>query len=104
MRKAALCVVGAALFIAGLITGSIGSPAAAQEEKNAGLRLNHVQITVPNLDQSIAFYTKVMGFRVAFRLPTPADGRPPTTFIQISRDTFLEVVQGAANAPMGITH
>jgi catechol 2,3-dioxygenase-like lactoylglutathione lyase family enzyme len=72
--------------------------------RNTGLRLNHVQITVPNLDQSLAFYTKVMGFRVAFRLPTPADGRPPTTFIQISRDTFLEVVQGAPNAPIGITH
>jgi len=103
MRKAALCVAGAALFVAGLLAGSIGSPAAAQE-KNTGLRLNHVQITVPNLDESLAFYTKVMGFRVAFRLPTPADGRPPTTFIQISRDTFLEVVQGAPNAPMGITH
>jgi len=45
-----------------------------------------------------------MGFRVAFKLPTPADGRPPTTFVQINRDTFLEVVQAAPNAATGITH
>jgi catechol 2,3-dioxygenase-like lactoylglutathione lyase family enzyme len=103
MRGTALYAAGAALFVAGLIVGSVVTPAGAQQ-RNTGLRLNHVQITVPNLDESIAFYTNVMGFRVAFKLPAPADGRPPTTFVQINRDTFLEVVQATANVSPGITH
>ena len=102
MRKAVLCAVGMALFLSGLVLGSMMTPASAQER--APLRLNHVQITVPNLEQSLAFYQDVLGFQVAFRLPTPADGRPPTAFIQISRDTFLEVAQVAGNGPTGITH
>ena len=103
MRRTALCTAGAGLFVAGLIVGSIGKPVVAQQ-RDPGHRLNHVQITVVNLDATLAFYTKVMGFRVAFKLPTPADGRPPTTFVQINRDTFLEVVQAAPNAATGITH
>jgi len=102
MSKAALCVAAVVLFMAGLIVGAVATPVGAQQK--TGLRLNHVQITVPNLDESLAFYTKVMGFRVAFKLPTPADGRPPTTFVQINRDTFLEIVQAAPNAASGITH
>ena len=101
MRKTALCVTGVALFIAGLIVGALSTPAAAQAK---GLRLNHVQITVPNLDTALNYYTKVMGFQVAFKLPTPADGRPATTFVHINKDTFLEIVQAVANGPTGITH
>src|SRR6185436_15309468 len=103
MRKTTLCVAGAVLFVAGAIAGSFVTPVDAQVG-SGGLRLNHAQITVPNLDESIAFYTKVMGFRVAFKLPTPADGRPPTTFIQINRDTFLEIVQAGPGVATGITH
>ncbi len=102
MRKTALCVAGIGLFVAGLLVGTVATPAVAQEK--TALRLNHVQITVPNLEQSLAFYRDVLGFQVAFRLPTPDDGRPATAFIQISRDTFLEVVQAAANVAPGITH
>ena len=102
MRKTTLCVAGVALFVAGLIIGSRGTPAAAQG-RNV-LRLNHVQITVPNLDAAVNYYTKVMGFQVGFKLPTPADGRPATTFVQINRDTFLEIVQAPPNGPTGITH
>ena len=102
MRKTGMCVAGVAIFVAGLIVGSVMTPAIAQE-RNTGLRLNHVQITVPNLDDAIAHYTKVLGFRVAYRLPVP-EGRPATTFLQISRDTFLEVAPAAAGVVPGITH
>jgi catechol 2,3-dioxygenase-like lactoylglutathione lyase family enzyme len=102
MRKTALCAAGVALFVGGLVVGSVGTPLVAQEK--TPLRLNHVQITVPNLNESLAFYRDVLGFQVAFRLPTPEDGRPATAFIQISRDTFLEVAQVAGSGPLGITH
>ncbi len=102
MSKTALCVAGIVLFMAGLIVGAVATPVGAQQK--TALRLNHVQIAVPNLEQSLAFYKNVLGFEVAFRLPTPADGRPATAFVQISRDTFLEVAQAGANAAPGITH
>ena len=102
MSKAALCVAGIVLFMAGLIVGAVATPVGAQQKTS--LRLNHVQIAVPNLEQSLAFYRDVFGFQVAFRLPTPTDGRPATAFIQINRDTFLEVAQAAPNTAPGITH
>jgi len=102
VSKAALCVAGIVLFMAGFVVGAVATPVGAQQK--TALRLNHVQIAVPNLEQSLAFYKNVLGFEVAFRLPTPADGRPATAFVQISRDTFLEVAQAPPNAAPGITH
>ena len=66
-------------------------------------KVHHVGIAVPNLYEALAFYTKVMGFRVAYRFPSP-DGRPSTTFVQINRDTFLEVAPAAAGVAPGLTH
>ena len=95
---------GLALFAAGFLFGSVWmQTSAAQENKSAGLRLNHVGIAVKDLKQSVDFYTNVMGFRVAYSLPNP-NGNPTTTFLQINRDTFLEVAQSNANLPVGITH
>lgn len=102
MRRTALCVTGMALFVTGLIVGSVMTPARAQD-RNTGLRLNHVQIAVPNVDEAVAYYTKVMGWRVGWSLPTQP-GRQTTTFLQINRDTFLEVAPAAADAVPGIMH
>ena len=44
-----------------------------------------------------------MGFKVAYAFPSP-DGKPTTTFLQINRDTFLEMAPASANLPVGITH
>jgi catechol 2,3-dioxygenase-like lactoylglutathione lyase family enzyme len=79
------------------------SPTSAQEKKDTQLRLNHVGIAVSNLQQSLDFYTKVMGFRVAFTFAS-ADGKTTTTYLQINRDTFLEVAPASATVPPGITH
>jgi catechol 2,3-dioxygenase-like lactoylglutathione lyase family enzyme len=97
---------GVAIFIAGIVVGAVVIQAgAAQENTNTGLRLNHVGIAVKveNFDKSLDFYTKVLGFRVAFRFPSP-DGKPTTTYFQINRDTFLEMAPASANLPEGITH
>ena len=95
---------GLGLFAAGIIVGTLlMQPSAAQSNINTGLRLNHVCIAVKDLDETVNFYTKVMGFRVAFRFPSP-DGRPTTTYLQINRDTFLEVAPASATLPAGITH
>ena len=106
MRGLAGYLRGVALFVAGVVDGCfMMQPGAAQEIKNTGLRLNHVGIAVKaeNYDKSVDFYTKVMGYRVAFKFPS-ADGKPTTTYFQISRDTFLEMAPASATLPEGITH
>lgn len=96
---------GAVLFLSGLVFGAVMmTSTTAQENRSTGLRLNHVGISVPNFEQTLAFYEKVMGFRVAYRFPPNPDGRPSTAFVQISRDTFLEVAPAAADAKPAITH
>ncbi len=96
---------GAAPFLSGTIVGALlMTSLAAQGTFNTGLRLNHVGISVPNFQETLTFYEKVMGYRVAYRFPPPPDGRPSTAFVQISRDTFIEVAPAAADAKPSITH
>jgi catechol 2,3-dioxygenase-like lactoylglutathione lyase family enzyme len=104
MREIAVYLRGFTLFAAGIVVGTaMIAPTAAQDAGKAGLRLNHVGIAVKDFQESLNFYTKVMGFRVAYALPSP-DGKPTTTFLQISRDTFLEIAPANVNLPVGITH
>jgi len=104
MREIAVYLRGFTLFVAGIVVGTVViSPSAAQDPGKGGLRLNHVGIAVKDFQESLNFYTKVMGFRVAYALPSP-DGKPTTTFLQINRDTFLEMAPASANTPPGLTH
>lgn len=94
-----------AIFVAGMVVGTIVMlPGMAQERENTGLRLNHVGIRVNDFQQSLDFYTKVMGFPAAFSFPPNPDGRPSTVFLQINRDTFLEMAPASADQPAGLTH
>jgi catechol 2,3-dioxygenase-like lactoylglutathione lyase family enzyme len=98
-------VRGAGLFVSGLVVGAgLMASVAAQGTFNTGLRLNHVGISVPNFQETLNFYEKVMGYRIAYRFPPNPDGRPSTAFVQISRDTFIEVAPAAADAKATITH
>jgi len=78
-------------------------PSAAQENRSAGLRLNHVRIAVKGFQESVNFYTKVMGFLIAYAFPSP-DGKPTTTFLQVNRDRFIEMPPASAILSAGITH
>jgi predicted enzyme related to lactoylglutathione lyase len=96
---------GTVLFLSGLIVGAVMmASVAAQGTLNQGLRLNHVGISVPNFQETVNFYEKVMGYRVSHRFAPNADGRPGTAFVQISRDTFIEIAPAAADAKPTITH
>lgn len=93
---------GAALFIAGAITGGLLMNAGfAQSEP--GMKLNHIGIAVKNFDEAVNYYTKTMGFRPAFALKN-ADGSPALTYLQISKDTFLEIQPAGTTQTVGITH
>jgi lactoylglutathione lyase len=105
MNRTESLLTGVAIFVMGAIFGIFVMPSKAAQEQpiRTGLRLNHVGIAVKDFQESVDFYTKVMGFRVAFGGTTP-DGKPGTIYLQINRDTFLEVAPSTAALPVGITH
>lgn len=95
---------GLGLFMAGTVLGIFSTqPSAAPQEKAAGLRLNHVGIYVKDFDESMNFYTKIMGFHEAFSFKDK-DGKPTLAYLQINRDTFLELAPAGADRPVGLSH
>ena len=92
------------LFAAGIVFGMfMMQPSAAQQEVSKGLRLNHVGMYVKNFDESMNFYTKTMGFREAFSFKDK-EGKPTLTYLQINKDTFLELAPATAERPVGLSH
>src|SRR4029077_2348517 len=93
---------GPALFAAGAMAGIfLMQPAAAPQEKMSGLRLNHFGIYVKDLDESTSFYMKKLGFRQAFNFKDGA--AKPIVYLQMSRDTFLELTPADATHPEGFS-
>ena len=60
-------------------------------------------LSVPNLDKAVEYYTKVMGFPEAFRA-NDAQGQLQLVYVQISKDTFIELLPANAQRPPGINH
>jgi len=78
-------------------------PGAAQQNQNPGLRLNHVGIYTKDFDESMRFYTQTMGFREAFTIKDK-DGKPTLAYLQLGRDTFVELAPATAERPAGLSH
>ena len=92
------------LFGAGLVLGILMTqPGTAQADRIDGLRLNHVGVWVKDLNESVNFYTKVMGFQEAFSFKDKS-GNPTTVYLQINHDTFLELAAANAERPAGLSH
>ena len=95
MRSVMLLVVGIAI---GASMATIG----AQGPRNL-VGINHIGMGVPNLDEALAYYTQKIGFREAFR-NVNSQGVVTNIYLQINRDSYLELVPiTAANAP-GLNH
>ena len=89
------------LFVAGIVVGVAVQTGVAQ---NAGLvGLNHVAISVSNLDAAVGYYTKTLGFREAFR-NLDEKGQPTLVYVQISKNTFIELQPANAQRPAGLNH
>jgi catechol 2,3-dioxygenase-like lactoylglutathione lyase family enzyme len=97
--RASLKYVG--LVLLGVVAGSVGTERSLAQQ--GGVRVNHVGISVKDMNGAIAFYTKTMGFREAYTL-RDASGNPTMAYIQVSRDTFLELAPANANRPPGFSH
>ena len=95
---------GIALFAAGTLVGVAVTAVAQTQTPNHGIvGLNHVAISVPDLDKAVEYYTKTMGFPEALRLRN-ASGEVQLVYVQISQNTFIELQPANAQRPPGINH
>jgi catechol 2,3-dioxygenase-like lactoylglutathione lyase family enzyme len=95
-------VKAAVFFILGMIVGAAFlQKGAAQEGRIRSL--NHVGIVVKNYEESMSYYTKKLGFREAYTIKK-ADGSPQLTYLQLNRDTFVELIPASPNQQAGISH
>ena len=109
MRVSTRAIEGLALFAAGVGVGIfLMQPGVAQErpageKPTPGLRLNHVGIYAKDYERSMEFYTKTIGLREAFTIRNN-DGKPTLTYLQINRDTFLELAPATGDRQPGLSH
>ena len=99
---------GVMLFAAGLFAGLAIHVAMAQNTNggvaNGGVvMMNHVGISVPNIPEAVTYYTQKMGYREAFRV-NDEKGQPRIVYLQISRNTFLELNPVTPQRPAGFSH
>jgi catechol 2,3-dioxygenase-like lactoylglutathione lyase family enzyme len=87
-------------FLAGVLVGITIQTTGAQTPPNQpAVRLNHVAISVKDLPDALKFYGEKLGFREVVRNP---NGQ--SAYIQVSRDTFLELQQANEQRPVGLNH
>jgi catechol 2,3-dioxygenase-like lactoylglutathione lyase family enzyme len=92
---------GSFLFLAGMFIGSAMQGVSAQPRRDL-VMLNHVAIAVPDLDEGIRFYSKALGAKEAF---TFRDNRGRSLpYLQLSRETFLELQPAGAGRQPGVLH
>lgn len=94
---------GVMLFAAGLCGGLLFQVGVAQNSTSGVVMMNHVGISVPNIDEAVAYYTQKMGYREAFRVKDEK-GQPRLVYMQISKNTFLELNPATAQRPAGFSH
>jgi catechol 2,3-dioxygenase-like lactoylglutathione lyase family enzyme len=91
------------LFAAGLFTGLAVHVAIAQNANRGVVMMNHVGINVPNIEEAVKYYTEKMGYKEAFRV-FDEKKQPRLVYMQISKNTFLELNPANAQRPAGFTH
>ena len=94
---------GAMVFAAGLFAGLVIQVGTAQNSNTGVVMMNHVGISVPNIDEAVTYYTQKMGYREAFRV-NDEKGKPRLVYMQISKNTFLELNPVTAQRPAGFSH
>ena len=92
---------GIVLFLTGIVVGLAVQTGVAQ--KRTDVYINHVGVAVPSVPDALAFYTQKMGFREAFRQTSP-DGKLVSAYVQVSKNTFIELQEANAQRPAGVNH
>jgi catechol 2,3-dioxygenase-like lactoylglutathione lyase family enzyme len=93
-----------AIFLTGLLVGGAAMAVGAQSSRITGNNgVNHVGIVVDNMDEAIATYGKTFGFGEAAVLRDDK-GQTTLAFIQVSRNTFIELSPASATRRAGLDH
>ncbi len=91
-------------FLVGLGLGLAVSTGIAQDSKLPGVNgVNHVSFVTANYDAMKTFYTGTLGFPEAFTNRN-ASGQPTLTYLQVSRNTFIELFPASATRKPGFAH
>jgi len=64
--------------------------------------VNHVGIVVADYDAAYAFYTQELGLREAYTVER--NGGPLLTYLQLNRETFVELIPARAGQAAGVSH
>jgi catechol 2,3-dioxygenase-like lactoylglutathione lyase family enzyme len=91
------------ILVAGILIGLTVQLSVAGNQNRGVVSLNHVGVSVPDLDEAVTFYTKTMGFPEAFRV-VDETGQPALVYVQVSQNTFVELQPANAERPPGISH
>jgi catechol 2,3-dioxygenase-like lactoylglutathione lyase family enzyme len=91
-----------AWFLGGLAVGAVLVQASVAQDR-ARRGLNHIGIGTKNYDAALSFYRDTLGAKEAFTIRNP-DGTVRITYLQVSRDTFIELLPVSADQPAGILH
>ena len=95
---------GVFVFLAGIVVGTAIQTAVGQGQvAQPAVRLNHVAISVTDVGDAVKYYSEKLGFREVVRNTNP-QGQLMSAYIQVSRDTFLELQQANAQRPVGLNH
>ena len=93
-------------FVAGIIVGAILlQPGSAQNntiEPRPDRALNHIGIVVDDYDAAYAFYTGTLGLKEAYTVER--NGSPLLTYLQLDRETFVELIPARGDQATGVTH
>jgi lactoylglutathione lyase len=93
---------GTVLFVSGMIVGALlVQQGIAQDRGRRGV--NHVGIGTKHYDEALALYRDALGAKEGFTIRNP-DGTVRLTYLQLSRDTFVELLPVAADQPSGLLH
>jgi catechol 2,3-dioxygenase-like lactoylglutathione lyase family enzyme len=91
-------------LLAGILIGTTMTTGLAQETRLPGDNyMNHIAIAVENFDAALAFYTQKMGFKEAFVVRNDK-GEATLAYVQVSRNTFVELAPANANRRPGLNH
>lgn len=93
---------GLTIFSGGALVAFLIQTAIAQMNPGV-IQLNHVGVAVADMEESIAFYTDVMGYEEAFRVTNDA-GEPGLVYLRVSETTFVELTRANDNTPPGLSH
>lgn len=92
------------VFLLGLIVGLAVRTGVAQDRRlPGGNGVNHLAFATPKYTEMMQFYTQTLGFPEAFSNRN-AEGQPTLTYLQASRNTFIELMPAGANRAAGFTH